>query len=47
MNQESSQVMKKIGKKSLATVPLRQVFGFQGNRHFKKHFWLIFKTILS
>jgi hypothetical protein len=36
----------KIGsKKSHATVPLRQVFGFQGNKHF--YIWLLFKTILS
>jgi hypothetical protein len=47
MNQESSQFMKKINKKSCATVPLRQVFGFQRKRQFKKYFWLIFKTILS
>ncbi len=34
------------GIKSLATVPLRQDFGFQRNRGFKKYFWLIFKAIL-
>jgi hypothetical protein len=34
-------------KKSHATVPLGQVFGFQRNRQFYKYFWLIFKTILN
>jgi hypothetical protein len=46
---ESGRFMgKKIrGKKYRATVPLRQVFGFQRNRGFSKYFLLTFKTILS
>ncbi len=34
---------KKSGQKSRATVPLRQVFGFQRNRKFYKYFWYFLK----
>jgi hypothetical protein len=46
---ESGRLMKKKigGKKSHATVPLRQIFGFQRNRRFKRYFWVILKTIFS